>query len=203
MKHIIFTRFMYDDCPMADERLEIMRGTLVSCLKKQTNKNFVWSLMCRDHHKQIISEMYGDEIIFFKDSNEFKKYVTENKFEVQTRHDSDDLMCSQYVQEVQDEYEINKFRKDPFLIDFQPMYYDKEVDQFYRFKIDYKKIGSTSAFITLCPQNTEMTIWDHPHTKWNSHIGTIIRNKNQKCVAATVHNNNTTTGKNLKGELLF
>ena len=31
----------------------------------------------------------------------------------------------------------------------------------------------------------------------------IIRNKNQKCVAATVHNNNTTTGKNLKGELLF
>ena len=38
MKHIIFTRFMYDDCPMADERLEIMRGTLVSCLKKQTNK---------------------------------------------------------------------------------------------------------------------------------------------------------------------
>ena len=147
--------------------------------------------------------MYGDEIIFFKDSNEFKKYVIENKFEVQTRHDSDDLMCSQYVQEVQDEYEINKFRKDPFLIDFQPMYYDKAVDQFYKFKIDYKKIGSTSAFITLCPQNTEMTIWDHPHTKWNSHIGTIIRNKNQKCVAATVHNNNTTTGKNLKGELLF
>lgn len=192
MKHIIFTRFIYDDTPHAQERIEIMNKTIIPCLKKQTNQNFVWSLMCRPHHRNQIQSLYGREILFFPGSKQFKEFVISNKYEIQTRHDSDDLMCDEYVQTIQDEYEMNKFRKDPFLIHFQPTLNQFNTNNFYKFHMDYEKLNSTSAFITLCPQNSEKTIWDHTHTSWVGKVNTIIRNKN-RCVSATVHDLNTTT----------
>ncbi len=193
MKHIIFTRFMYDKGDLANERLKILKEVLIPCLHNQTNQNFIWSLMCKPHHRDIIKEYYKKDIIFFNDSNEFKQHVNEIKYDIQTRHDSDDIMCPNYVEEIQDEYEINKFRKESFLIEFQPMFYDKNQNHFYKFSIDYAKINSTSAFISICPQSGNQTIWDHQHNKWVGNVSFIKRHKNKRCVAATVHNHNSTT----------
>ena len=203
MKHIIFTRFIYDEGSKADKRLEIMKETLIKCLHAQTNQNFVWSLMCKEHHRKTIEEMYGKEVLFWGGSEGFKKFVKENNYEIQTRHDSDDIMCPEYVQLLQNEFESNKFRKEPFLIEFQPMFHSFGSNHFHEFTLDYAKRGSTSAFITLCPQNTGQTIWDHTHTAWASKIKTIIRHKNRKCVAATVHGSNTTTGNSYRGKKII
>ena len=203
MKHIIFTRFMYDDTEHAQERIQIMNNTLIKCLKNQTNQNFTWALMCRPYHHDSIRSLYGKEVLFFNGSLKFKEYVTENKFTIQTRHDSDDLMCPEYIQIIQDEYNSNKFRKDPFLIHFQPTINKYDTDSFYEFHIDYEKNNLTSAFITLCPQNTTKTIWDHSHTAWVGNVPTIIRNKNNRCVSATIHGLNTSTRLSHKDKLII
>ncbi|NBV28297.1 DUF3645 domain-containing protein [bacterium] len=99
-------------------------------------------------------------------------------------------------------YLSNKFRNDAFLIEYQPMFFDIQNDRFYEFNIDYTESNSTSAFITLCPQNTTKTIWDHQHNKWVGNVSFIVRNKNRRCVAATVHGHNSTTNFNHKGKKL-
>ncbi len=68
--------------------------------------------------------------------------------------------------------------------------------------MNYEKLNSTSAFISLCPQNSNKTIWDHSHTAWVGKVPTIIRNKNKRCVSATVHNLNTTTKLSHKDKLI-
>jgi hypothetical protein len=202
MKHIIFTRFVYDEGNESDTRLEIMKNTLIECLHRQTNQNFIWSVMCKPHHREIIEKIYNKSVLFFDNSNEFKKFVNENKYEIQTRHDSDDIMCVDYVKEIQEDYLSNKFRNDAFLIEYQPMFFDIQNDRFYEFNIDYTESNSTSAFITLCPQNTTKTIWDHQHNQWVGNVSFIVRNKNRRCVAATVHGHNSTTNFNHKGKKL-
>jgi len=193
MKHIVLTRFIYDDTDHAQNRLSIMNETLIHSLKNQINKNFVWALMCRPYHRDQIKNIYGGDIMFFKDSVDFKDHMKKDKFQIQTRHDSDDLMCNEYIDLIQNDYQNNKFRKDPFIIHFQPTLNKYGTKNFYKFHLDYEKSNSTSAFISLCPQESDKTIWDHTHTSWVGKVQTIIRNKTANCVSATIHDLNTTT----------
>jgi len=202
MKHIIITMFRYDDEDKFKKRLEVMKNTIVKSLYSQTNQNFTWVVMCRPQHREEISKIYKNNIILVNDSNDFRKLNEEENFTIQTRHDSDDLMCPQYIQLIQDQYNLNKKLTEPFLIEFQPTLNQYSTNNFYEFRLDYKKMNSTSCFITLCPQGGDKTIWDHPHGKWVDNVKHIIRHPNRLCVSATVHGNNTTTGMTLaKGKI--
>jgi len=43
--HILLTRFDYDDKKEFENRLEIMKNTLIKSLKAQSNKKFYWGVI--------------------------------------------------------------------------------------------------------------------------------------------------------------
>lgn len=196
IKHCIISRFSYSDEELFKIRLDVMLKTLIPNLKSQTNQNFDWVIISKPNHDEVIQKLYNKKINFVRDSEDLKNFLITNKYTIQTRHDSDDIMCDDYIQKIQDDYITNSHLDHPFLIHFQPIKFDFFTKKKYKMKIQYKERNSTSAFISLCPQNTNMTIWDKTHTTWVGYVKTIIRNKTENCVWATCHSNNTTTAIN-------
>jgi hypothetical protein len=200
IKHCIVTRFSYSDEDLFNVRLSIMVDTLIPNLKSQTNQNFDWVVISKPQHDNIIQNVYPKKVNFVRDSVDLKEFLISNKYTIQTRHDSDDIMGDDYVQKIQEDFLTNSQLDHPFLIHFQPIKFDYFTKKKYKMKIQYQERNSTSAFISLCPQNTNMTIWDKTHTTWVGYVKTIIRNKTEGCVWATCHSNNTTTAIN-KGDI--
>jgi hypothetical protein len=200
IKHCVITRFSYVDEDLFKIRLDILSKTLIPNLDNQTNQNFDWVIISKPIHDETIQKLYNKKIYFVRDSEDLKNFLITNKYTIQTRHDSDDLMCEEYIEKIQEDFITNSYLDHPFLIHFQPIKFDYFTKKKYVMKIQYQERNSTSAFISLCPQNTNMTIWDRTHTSWVGYVKTIIRNKTNECVWAGCHSNNTTTAIN-KGDI--
>lgn len=192
MRHVLLTRFSYSDEDLFKKRLKVFSSTLLTSVKNQKQKNFTWCILAKEHHRKSIQDLSSKEILFLNNKSEFIDYVNKNNFDIQTRHDSDDIMRLDYIELIQKDYFKNKDFGKPFLIHFQPIKMDYFTKKTYEMR-NYERGKSTSAFISLCPMGSNKTILDHWHTRWVGNVDLIVRNKTKNCVIATVHDNNTST----------
>jgi hypothetical protein len=189
MKHILITRFSYDDENKFNSRLKMMEDTLIPSLKRQTNQNFTWCVLTNNEkHREIIQSKYNKDILFLNVGSKVKDYLIENGFNIQTRQDSDDIICDDYVKIIQDE--VSKTNKDILLIQFQP------TKLHYKTKREYDMIKYTkkftSMFLTLYQKNIIHHIHDYKHGNMYNVTDNIITIP-KGCVNLVIHDDNMVT----------
>jgi len=155
MKHIITTRISFNDDTLFDKYFPVIRDFFVPALKFQTCKNFDLCLIVRERHKAALEEICKDigVNVFSVVGNveTYNKYILEQKYELQTRHDCDDWMSPDYVEKIQTAYVQNKDKWDEFLIYAQPTKFDYGTKkEYYMMPYSQKK---TPMFLTLCQNN--------------------------------------------------
>ena len=199
MKHILITRFKYDDEKKFNSRLKMMEDTLIPSLKRQTNQNFIWCVITRNKkHREIIQSKYNKDILFLNNWEEIKEHVKENEYSIQTRQDSDDIICDDYVKIIQDE--VNKSNKDILLIQFQP------TKLHYKTKSEYHMIKYTnkftSMFLTLYQRNVIHGVYDYKHGNMFNLTSNIITIP-EGCVNLVIHDDNMVTNLTANDRLII
>jgi len=161
MKHSIITRINFDDVSLLKKYLEITKNILIPQLHSQTSKNFEWIIITNTKNQEILKSeltfpytpMYGNTQLF--------EYLINNNVNIQTRHDCDDFMASNYVETIQKEYLKNYKKFDCFLIQAQPT----------KFFLNSKQEVSMSPyhdmrcsmFLSICQRVVKNHIFERKH----------------------------------------
>ena len=98
MKHGVYIRLNYEDFTLFLQRVDIFRKTAVPSLLAQNLSFDVQILVRNDNHKKIIKSVCPFEPVL-----EFN-YLD---YDIQTRHDSDDIVFPNYIKLIQDNYDGN------------------------------------------------------------------------------------------------
>lgn len=196
MRHVILTRFKFDDKELLKKYLKISKEVFIPSLKSQTNQNFELALIVMPEDIEFLKEELDFPFIPIIGGNEdFALFASSNNIQIQTRHDCDDWMSATYIQTIQESYLDNIERLDTFLIQSQPT------------KIMYPAGPETSLplyhnlrcsmHLTLCQKRSVHHIVEHKHgamhqvtpniitlpegyTKWVIHGDNISVNPNRK-----------------------
>jgi len=166
-----------------------MVNTLIPSLKRQTNQNFTWGIINNNPKQQkIIQSHYNKPITFFNSGSEAKTYSRDNGYNLQTRQDSDDIICDDYIKIIQDQ--VTKSNKDILLIQFQPtkLHY-KSKKEYHTFRYSNKFM---SMFLSLYQKDIKYDIHDRTHPKMYTITPNIITIP-EGCVNLVIHDDNLTT----------
>ena len=191
MKHIIVTRCKFGDNEKFQNYFDVMKKTYIPTINSQTDKNFSIGLIVNPIHYDLIrNEINKDiEIIPFSDTKkDYKEYVINNNISIQTRHDCDDIMESNYIETIHKLYNENKSKYDDFILNFHPTKLIVETGKEYTHGRDYSKV--CSMFTTLIQKSVKHGIMDcmHDHLKgFTRNIIYIPRGY----VKLGIHGNNT------------
>lgn len=196
MKHMIFTRCNFFDDSLFLKYFEVMKLFYIPSLKSQINKNFDLYIDTNPNfpnHRLVIAEQFLDSEIYLSfDTLGMRDKAIQKNYEIQTRHDCDDYMSQNYVQEIQKTYNENIEKFDAFIIHAQPV-------------IKYLKNGKeqnlppytskrVSMFSSLCQKKCKNYVMDTSHgelwticptvidlgdgfVKWISHSNNISNTK--------------------------
>jgi hypothetical protein len=195
MKHLIFTRIFFDDKELMKKYLVLTKEILIPSLKSQSCKNFTWVLMIRKEDEVLLKRELDYPFKAVYSLAEFVKYAINNNFEIQTRHDCDDYMSSNYIETLQKLYEENKDRFACTLIHCQPtkvIYSSGE-----RKKLSPYHDERTSMHLTICQKNVNHHVYEKKHgemwkisqkvillpegyTEWIIHENNISVTRNKK-----------------------
>ena len=161
MKHIIISRFKFSDKKLMEKYLLISETILIPALKAQKNKNFILALTINENDIDYVKNRFNFPFISFDTENILKKYVIENQFNIQTRHDIDDWMSNEYVDIIQNMYNENIILNDSFLIQSQPLIleYHKQIEK----NLPIYGPKNNSMFLSLCQKNVVNFIFDRVH----------------------------------------
>lgn len=122
----------YSDDNSFINRVKIMIETCLYSLQSQTCKNFIIGFICsEEHYKKLVSIFIGINSIRFSNKSEILNYCVENKINIQTRLDSDDIIDINYIEIIQS-ISINNFKESPFLTQTQPHKYDYSTGRLYK-----------------------------------------------------------------------
>jgi hypothetical protein len=190
MKHIIVTRCKFDTDEKFNRYFGQIKNFYIPSINSQVNKNFEIALIANDNHFNLIRNMIDDKIIMRKFTDvksDYKEYVVENNYTIQTRHDCDDIMNSDYVDYIQKLYTENEKKYDKFILNFHPNKFVASTKQEYKHTRDYSKV--CSMFSTLIQKKVDNGIMDVMH----DHLSRITRNIiyiNKPYVKLVIHDNN-------------
>jgi hypothetical protein len=161
MTHIIIIRMKFSDKELFQKYLKISKEILSPSLKSQTNKNFIIGCIICEEDIELVKNHLDLDFIPFKNNTEFIDYVNDNNINIQTRHDMDDYMSSEYIQRIQEIYIENIEHNDVFLIHSQPiklMFNSKE-----EIKMDKYNNNRISMFVSLCQKKVKNHIFSRKH----------------------------------------
>ena len=161
MKHIILSRMRFSDKELLDKYLIVTKDILIPCLKSQTNKNFIWGLIIFEEHEEYVKNYLGLDFMSFLNIDEVASYVKDNDINIQTRHDMDDYMSSNYIEKIQNVYEDNIKKWNIFLIQSQPVRLDYHTKE--EFKMGEYTNVRNSMFLSLCQSNVKHHIFERQH----------------------------------------
>ena len=190
MKHIIVTRCKFGDDEKFQNYFEVMKKTYIPSINSQTDKNFTIGLIVNPKHYDLIRELITKdiEIIPFKDAKvDYMEYVIKNGFTLQTRHDCDDSMNSNYIEHIHNLYEQNKSKYDDFILNFHPTKFVINTGKEYTHGRDYSRV--CSMFSTLIQKNVKNGIMNCMHDYLNKYTKNIIYIP-RGYVKLTIHGNN-------------
>lgn len=194
MKHIIVIRMRFNDKDLFKKYLDVSKEMLIPNLKSQTNKNFTTCFLILKEDEKFIKEYLDIDFIGFQNPADFNKYVIDEKFNIQTRHDMDDYMSVDYIEKIQQEYEKNIKKYDNFLIQFQPiklMYQTKE-----ELKMGLYHSKRNSMFLSLCQKNVTNHIFERKHGQMYEIANKVI-SLPEGYTKWVIHGNNISIKKNL------
>ena len=161
MKHTILTRMSFDDKDLMKKYLVLTKNVLVPSLKSQTNQNFTWIIMIRKEDEDFLRGEIDYPFITVLNDAEHIKYANDNNVDIQTRHDCDDFMFPEYIDEIQRIYLENIDKYDTFIIHSQPtqlIYNTGEIR-----KISPYKDDRTSMHLSLCQKSPKHHIHEQKH----------------------------------------
>ena len=190
MKHIVITRVNFSNDEKFNNYFEVMKKYYIPSLNSQTNKNFTLGLSVNPNHYQQIRDLIDRdiEIVMFNNVKEdYREYVINNNFNIQTRHDCDDYMDPDYINFIQKNIEERKSKINNMILTFQPTKLDYNTGKEYIHERDYSKV--CSMFSTLYQENVIHGIFDVMH----DHLKRLSRNVfyfNNNYVKLLIHNNN-------------
>ena len=190
MKHVIVTRFKFDDEDKFENYFQVMKECYVKSINNQTNKNFSIALICNERHFQKIRDLVNNdiEIIRFEDQKkDYKNYIKNFYNTIQTRHDCDDIMAENYIEKIQLLYHQNKTNHNTFILNFHPTKFVFTTKKEYTHSRDYSRV--CSMFSTLIQSKTTHGIFDVMH----DHLSRISRNIiyiKEPYVKLVIHGNN-------------
>ena len=191
MKHIVITRCKFGKDVDFQKYFEVMKKTYIPSINSQSDKNFSIALIVNPRHYDLIRDKINKdiEIIPFSDTKkDYKEYVINNNITIQTRHDCDDVMNSNYIEYIHKLYNENKDKYDDFILNFHPTKLIVETGKEYTHGRDYSKV--CSMFTTLIQKSVKHGIMDcvHDHLKgFTRNIIYIPRGY----VKLGIHGNNT------------
>lgn len=189
MKHAIFTRCNFQDDIGFEKYWPVMKEIYIPSLKSQTCKNFILYLNTKNpKHRAVISEQFKDcgfELAFidFWEGNKVNKL-----FNIQTRHDCDDYMSSEYICRLQDVYNENIEKYDEFLIQAQPNKFDFITKKEYISPI--RPPTAPCMFLSLCQKNYKKYIYQEMHTRFSKLVPTVF-DIGRGYTKLVIHGNNT------------
>ena len=172
---------------------EVSKKTFIPSVNSQIDKNFEIGLMINPKHLDIVRDMIDKSINvtpFYDKKEEYKKYVIENKINIQTRHDCDDIMLPNYIEHIHKLYEENKNKMDDFILNFHPTKFNVEDGKEYIHSRDYSRV--CSMFSSLVQKNPKHGVFDVMH----DHLPRLTRNMiyiKRGFVKLGIHGNNTTS----------
>jgi len=191
MKHIVITRCKFGKDEDFQKYFEVMKKTYIPSINSQTDKNFSIALIVNPRHYDLIRNEINKEIevIPFSDTKkDYKEYVINNNITIQTRHDCDDIMESNYIETIRKLYNENNSKYDDFILNFHPTKLVVNTGKEYTHGRDYSKV--CSMFSTLIQKSVKHGIMDcvHDHLKgFTRNIIYIPRGY----VKLGIHGNNT------------
>lgn len=191
MKHIVITRCKFGKDEDFQKYFEVMKKTYIPSINSQTDKNFSIALIVNPRHYDLIrNEINKDiEIIPFSDTKkDYKEYVINNNITIQTRHDCDDIMESNYIETIRKLYNENNSKYDDFILNFHPTKLIVETGKEYTHGRDYSKV--CSMFTTLIQKSVKHGIMDCVHDHLKGFTRNIIYVP-RGYVKLGIHGNNT------------
>lgn len=191
MKHIVITRCKFGKDEDFQKYFEVMKKTYIPSINSQTDKNFSIALIVNPRHYDLIrNEINKDiEIIPFSDTKkDYKEYVINNNITIQTRHDCDDIMESNYIETIRKLYNENNSKYDDFILNFHPTKLIVGTGKEYTHGRDYSKV--CSMFTTLIQKSVKHGIMDCVHDHLKGFTRNIIYVP-RGYVKLGIHGNNT------------
>lgn len=191
MKHIVITRCKFGKDEDFQKYFEVMKKTYIPSINSQTDKNFSIALIVNPRHYDLIRNEINKEIeiIPFSDTKkDYKEYVINNNITIQTRHDCDDIMESNYIETIRKLYNENNSKYDDFILNFHPTKLIVETGKEYTHGRDYSKV--CSMFSTLIQKSVKHGIMDCVHDHLKGFTRNIIYVP-RGYVKLGIHGNNT------------
>ena len=189
MKHIIVTRCLFDNDELFNKYFKMMKLVYGPSINSQINNNFEIGFIISPKHSDKISELkLNVPVVFFNNVKSFKEYCFEKNIEIQTRHDCDDWMRNDYVEDIQKQFHINSKKYNSFLIQSQIYKHDIYSDKLYKPKSDYDD-KNTSMFLSLCQKKLKNCVLDSNHRFMYKLVDKVI-DLGYGYVKLTIHNNN-------------
>jgi hypothetical protein len=193
MKHIVITRCKFGKDEDFQKYFEVMKKTYIPSINSQTEKNFSIALIVNPRHYDLIRNEINKEIeiIPFSDTKkDYKEYVINNNITIQTRHDCDDIMESNYIETIRKLYNENNSKYDDFILNFHPTKLVVNTGKEYTHGRDYSKV--CSMFSTLIQKSVKHGIMDCMHDFLKEFTRNIIYIP-RGYVKLGIHGNNTTS----------
>lgn len=161
MKHSIVTRINFTDLSLMGEYLKITKEVLIPSLKSQTVKAFEWIVLTNVETLDILKSELDYPFTPLFSNPECHSYLIKNSINIQTRHDCDDYMSPNYVEEIQRLYLQNRKRHKTFLIQAQPTQLLYQTGE--EIKLKPYSNQRCSMFLSLCQEKVENHIFERKH----------------------------------------
>lgn len=187
IKHIVFSRCRFDDKDLMQKYLDVSKSVLIPALKSQTCKDFTWVVMCRPDDVQYIKDFLLMDFYPVHNIHDFISYVKDNDVKIQTRHDIDDWMSSEYIDMIQAVHNEHIGRYDKFLVQAQPRKVDMRTEEETRMGRYHDK--RTSMFLSLCQRKCIHHIQEKKHG-WMWEIAPKVFNIPEGYVKWMIHGDN-------------
>ena len=192
MKHIIITRINFIDDDLFQKYFTVMMKYYIPSINAQTNKNFTIGLIINNKHIQNFENLFKhNNVVFFTSLDEAKDYCLDNNFTLQTRHDCDDWMDSDYIQKIQELYYDNINTNNSLIIHSKVYKLDDTTLEVYEHKLDYTQNNYTSMFLTLIQTDVTHFVYDKNHRfMYEITDNILLLDKKGGYTRLVIHNNN-------------
>ena len=187
----------FEDKELLNTYLKITKDVLVPSLESQTNKRFIWGAIVFPEDIVFIRNTLKFDFMPFLDCNDLFEYCKLENVNIQTRHDMDDYMSPDYVEEIQNAYKQNIKKYNTFLIQAQPVKLDYHTDK----ESAMAKYTDTrnSMFLSICQKELKHHIYEIKHVQMYKIADTIIT-LDKNLTKWVIHGNNLTIQRRQKTE---
>lgn len=163
MNHLIITRMNFTDDELFNHYFTVMKKTYIPSIESQENQNFQVGLIINPIHEKVVKPFLTEKYILFNNFDEVKKYCKEKQIIIQTRHDCDDWMRSDYIKKIQELYNENKDKHEKFIIHSRVQKLNFETKEIHEHATSYENNNFISMFLTLCQKDVEDFVYDKNH----------------------------------------